>query len=145
MSYIPNYSIEDLCEGQSTFFEITLSKSIIDAFVELSGDISPIHVNLDFAKGRGFPSTVAHGAIFCMLASRLVGIHLPGRNSILLGIDFRFHLPSYVDQSFRVKGTVGYISIGANAVDILIEIINTNTGFTHARGKATVSFTKKIY
>lgn len=144
MSNISSYAIEDLYVGQSTFFEITLSKSMIDAFVELSGDNSPLHVNLDFATDRGFADRVAHGAIFCSLASRIVGVHLPGSNCLLLSMNFRFHLPSYVDDSFRVKGTIDHISIAANAADILIEITNIITGLTHARGKATVSFTKKL-
>jgi len=141
MSNIANYTIEQLFEGQTAFFEITITKSLIDAFVELSGDASPLHVNSEFAFERGFVDRVAHGAIFCCLASRLIGVHLPGRNCILLGMNFKFHLPSYINDSFRVKGTIAHISIAANAADILIDITNIKSGLIHARGKLTVSFT----
>lgn len=143
MSNISNYTIEQLFEGQSVFFEITLTKSLIDAFVEFSGDNSPLHVNSDFAIERGFMDRVAHGAIFCCLASRVIGVYLPGRNCILLGMNFKFHIPSYVNESFRVKGTIVHISVAANAADILIDITNIKSGLIHARGKVTVSFTNK--
>ncbi len=42
---------------------ITLSQERIDSYAEASGDHNPIHLDRDFARAVGLPSTIAHGLL----------------------------------------------------------------------------------
>jgi 3-hydroxybutyryl-CoA dehydratase len=76
--------LKDLLEGMIFSFEKVITKNGVDSFVELSGDISPVHVNDEFARDCGFKGCVVHGALLVSYLSQLRGIHLPGENCFLL-------------------------------------------------------------
>ena len=78
------FDLEDLAVGQHAEFETVIADGDIDRFATLSGDKSPLHVDKVFARTRGYADRVAHGAYLVALASRLVGMYLPGRNALLL-------------------------------------------------------------
>ncbi len=46
----------------------TVTQETITAFAELSGDMNPLHVDVDFAKTTQFGGTIAHGLFGLSLA-----------------------------------------------------------------------------
>ena len=78
------FALDDLIVGQRAQFDAVITGDDVDAFAALSGDASPLHVDSTFAHERGFADRVVHGAHLVALASRLVGMYLPGRNALLL-------------------------------------------------------------
>jgi 3-hydroxybutyryl-CoA dehydratase len=134
-------SFEDICAGQEFSFEVTITAADIDAFAAVTGDISPVHVEEEFALSRGFTGRVVHGAFLVGLASRLVGVHLPGRDCLLLDLRIKFSEPTVVGYAVRVTGTVDQISEATRSVVIRLSFRHTATGLEAASGKATVRFT----
>ena len=92
-----------LGEEASRHFDIT--PSMLDAFVSLSTDDSPIHVDETAAKARGFPGRVAHGALLGALVSGVVGTELPGARGLIHSVELKFKRPSCVGD--RVQVVVG--------------------------------------
>lgn len=139
---VSTWTFEAIEEGQSASFETTISLGDVDRFVAVSGDISPLHVDADFAASRGFEGRVVHGAFLCGLASRLVGVHLPGRDCLLHDLQMKFLAPAYLGDRVLVRGVVDQTSPGARALVIRVTIERVATGDVLARGKATVGFTR---
>jgi acyl dehydratase len=135
------FRLDDLELGQQAAFETVISAADIDAFAALSGDASPLHVDRDFAKARGFDDRVVHGAYLVALASRLVGMYLPGRDALLLAMNVSFASPVLVGTRVTVTGTVDQISDGVRSVVLKIRVLDTDSRATLARMKATVGFT----
>lgn len=75
-----------------------LSRSLVDAFIAVSGDSSPVHASDAAAMEYGFQGRVVHGLLLGSLVSGLVGTELPGERGILQNIDLAFRNPCYVDD-----------------------------------------------
>lgn len=141
MEIVSKLNIAEILEGQSFSFDAALSEEMIDAFSSLTGDISPLHMDRDFARQRGFQDRVVHGALLGGLVSRLVGVHLPGRDCLLHSMTMKYLAPVYADDIVRVTGTAEQISIAAKAMIVQISIMNIISQSIVAKGKVTVGFT----
>ena len=67
----------------------------MNSFAKLSNDYSPIHMNLEYAKSKGFELQLVHGLLLSSQMSRLIGQELPDQNAILTGIQMDFKSPCY--------------------------------------------------
>ena len=141
MPTISKFAITDVYEGQSFNFDVAITDAIIDGFAELTGDTSPLHIDDNFAIQRGFKGRVVHGALLCGLVSRLIGVHLPGQDSLLLSMNMKFPMPTYVIDLVQIKGVIDTISLATMAITLKIEIINKQSHSILAKGKLVVGFT----
>ncbi|MGE5270206.1 MAG: MaoC/PaaZ C-terminal domain-containing protein [Thiohalocapsa sp.] len=133
-----DFALADLAIGQSAQFEVTVEAADIDRFAALSGDFSPLHIDADFARRRGFPGPVAHGAYLSALASRLVGMYLPGRDALLLQLRMSFAAPVVAGSRVKVRGTIVQISEAVRSAVVELRIVEAETLTPLARGKLTV-------
>lgn len=134
-------SLASMRVGTAASFEAVLSADLVDAFARLSGDASPIHVDDAFARERGFAGRLAHGALLGALVSRLVGMHLPGRDALLQSLSLSFRAPVPVGSRVRVAGEVDQVSEAARAAVLRVTLTDTADGRVVASGKAQVGFT----
>lgn len=136
-------SFEDLRLGQSAAFEVVLASTDIDGFSQLTGDANPLHMDEHFAAQRGFKGRVVHGMLLSGLVSRLIGMHLPGRNCLLHSMQMKYHFPAYVGDRLRISGVVEQISDVTRAAVLRIAIQNVTAAVLLASGKVTVGFTQE--
>jgi 3-hydroxybutyryl-CoA dehydratase len=136
------FTLEDLAVGQSGAFEVVVTGADIDRFAVLSGDRSPLHLDSEFARRRGYPDRVAHGAYLAALASRLVGMSLPGENALLLQTQMSFAAPVVAGTRVRVTGTVEQLSDAVRSAVVAIRIVDADSLAPLARGRLTVGFTE---
>lgn len=140
-SGIAEYQLHELLEGQEYAFEETITAAMVDDFAAVSGDASCLHMNDEFARSRRFTGRVVHGALLAGLLSRLVGMHLPGKNALLQSMNMNFKQPAYIGDTVTVTAIVDQISTAANVIVLKASIVNTLTGQTLAKGKVQVGFT----
>jgi len=142
MSYAAEaFDLEDLAVGQHAEFETVIADGDIDRFAALSGDESPLHVDKTFARNRGYADRVAHGAYLVALASRLVGMHLPGRNALLLSVQVSFAAPALPGARVRVRGEVEQLSDSVRSVVLKLTVSEVADGTLLARGRLIAGFT----
>jgi len=135
------FDLEDLTVGQHAEFETVIADGDIDRFATLSGDESPLHVDKAFARNRGYADRVAHGAYLVALASRLVGMYMPGRNALLLAVQVSFVAPALSGVRVRVRGEVEQLSDSVRSVVLKLTIHDIANEALLARGRLTVGFT----
>jgi 3-hydroxybutyryl-CoA dehydratase len=136
---IATWSLDAICEGQSCSFDHVISAQEVDAFAQLTGDVSPLHVDDAFARQSGFPGRVVHGAFLAGLVSRLIGVYLPGANGLLLALDLKFVMPVQIGNTVCISGLVTQKSEAAGAIVIRVEIRNISADdVVAAKGTATV-------
>ncbi len=76
-----HYTLAEMTPGLTEEFTVTVTPEMMDAFRAITGDVSPIHMDADYAKGRGFPGRVVYG----MLGGQLLfdtGRRLPARRAL---------------------------------------------------------------
>lgn len=103
------YQFSDLKIGQEDSFEVQVTKDMEDCFRELTGDINPLHRDDSFARNIGdgkFRGHVVFGMLTASFYSTLVGVYLPGKNSLIHSLDIKFQKPVYVGDRLIVHGKV---------------------------------------
>ena len=138
---IAAYRPEDIEVGACVSIEHRIEAADIDAFARLTGDVSPLHMDADFARSRGFRDRVAHGVLLAGFVSRLFGVHLPGRDCLLQSITMKWLHPVCAGDTLRFSATVAQISAPARAMMAEVLVENTETGVAVARGKVQAGFT----
>ena len=139
---VATYTIRDFSEGQEFSFIKTISEKDVNDFACLSGDLSPLHINSEFACSRGFGARVVHGALLISYLSRLVGVYFPGENGLLQTINIKFLSPAYIDDTVEIASVVEQISLSMNVIVLKVSIRNIKSKIILVKGKVQVGFTK---
>jgi 3-oxoacyl-[acyl-carrier protein] reductase len=96
----------DIEPGQAFGVERTFTRDDVLAFAAVSGDWSPLHVDMDYAGGTEFGGCVVHGMLLASLFSQLVGMNVPGKHALYLGQDLVFRKPVRVGERVRALARV---------------------------------------
>jgi acyl dehydratase len=99
-----------LAVGTAASIDFVVSAEELQQFAALSGDCNPLHVDGDFARSKGFDDAVVHGALLVAKISQLIGMRLPGRDSVWTGLTLQFRHPLYIGQAAHVDAVVEQLS-----------------------------------
>ena len=113
-------SIKDIAEGARAQVDFTVSRGDMLAFAALSGDHNPLHLDEAFARARGFEGVVVYGALIAAKISGLIGMKLPGRDSVWCSLSLQFRAPLYVGEPARAEGVVSAVSEATGMVELAI-------------------------
>jgi 3-hydroxybutyryl-CoA dehydratase len=115
---------DDLKVGLRHEFEVVITREMVNAFAEISGDSNPLHSDPAYARRAGFDGQVVFGLLTSSFCSRLVGVYLPGKYALLHGIDIDFVSPVYVGDKLIVTGEIVLLSESVRRMEIKVSISN---------------------
>lgn len=130
------WKLASLKEGQAASVAFTVTDDDMAKFASLSGDHNPLHCNTDYARSNGFEGRVVFGALLLAKVSQLIGMELPGRDSLWIGIDMQFASPLYVGRPATVEASASQVSAATQTVELKLRI--QSEGRLIGRGKALV-------
>ena len=86
--------------------EITkiITEEDVKKFVEICGDVNPIHVDDEFTRNTPLKIKIVHGILVSSLISAVVGTKVPGPGSVWLDQSLKFLKP------VRINDTITAIS-----------------------------------
>lgn len=100
------YQFSDLSIGMSESFSVTVTEEMMAAFSNMTGDKNPLHADPSYAKKQGYPTPVAYGMLTASFLSALAGMYLPGKYSLIQGVDIKFTKPVFPGNTLTITGTV---------------------------------------
>ena len=101
-----HYTLAEMTPGLTESFTVTVTEEMMQAFERLTGDCSPIHVDENYAKARGYGGRVVYGMLGASFFSTLAGVYLPGEHCLLHGVECKFARPVFIGDTLTVTGTV---------------------------------------
>lgn len=122
------FRFADLKVGQSETLgqDINITAEMLSMFKDLSGDVSPCHVDEQFSASKGFKGKVVYGMLSASFFSTLVGVFLPGKYALFQKADIDFCKPVYVGDILTVSGKITEMSAAVKQITIKAEIRNQN-------------------
>ena len=108
-----HYRLADLTPGVTESFTVTITEEMMAQFYAITGDNSPIHMDADYAAGRGYPGRVVYGMLGASFLSTLAGVYLPGEHCLLHGVDLKFAKPIFIGDTLTVTGVVDEVKVGS--------------------------------
>ena len=105
--YVLNtYKYSDLLIGMEEVFEVKVISEMMDAFLKITGDSNPLHINEDYAKSKQYPGCVVYGMLVSAFYSTLAGVYLPGKHSLIHSIEIKMLKPVFVNDTLKIKGKI---------------------------------------
>jgi acyl dehydratase len=126
----------DLSPGQSVVVELSIDEAQLRQFAELSGDFNPLHTDDAFARSKGFRGRVVYGALLVAKISEVIGMRLPGQNSVWASLSLEFLEPLYVDEPVQLEAVVLRTSPGTGLVELKLTL--RRDGKKLSKGRAEV-------
>ena len=119
-----HYRLADLTPGVTESFTVTITEEMMAQFYAITGDNSPIHMDADYAAGRGYPGRVVYGMLGASFLSTLAGVYLPGEHCLLHGVDLKFAKPIFIGDTLTVTGVVDEVNDTLREITIKASIVN---------------------
>jgi len=121
----PNdYSFDELKIGLKESFKLEITESLINEFAKNSGDFNPLHLNSNYAKTTKFKKKICHGMLLGSFFSRLIGMHLPGKNALYFSQTLNFLEPCYIGEKIIIEGKLLDKSESTKILTIKTSIFN---------------------
>lgn len=123
----PNqYSFDELTIGLCESFSLKLTESLVNDFAKTSGDYNPLHTDSTFAETTKFGKRVCHGMLLASFFSRLIGMYLPGKNSLFFSQTLNFLEPCYIGDDITIEGKLLDKSEATKFLTIQTRILNNS-------------------
>jgi 3-hydroxybutyryl-CoA dehydratase len=110
--------IEDFEVGQHASFTKTFTEEDVQRFIEITGDVNPLHVDEAFAAGTPFGRRILHGMLTASIFSTMVGMLLPGTGAIYRSQTIRFLLPVHIDETVTAHFVVRSVDRAKHRLEI---------------------------
>lgn len=123
--------------GAKAKFTVKIDEKMISKFAVLSGDHNPLHVDKNYAATTSFKKPICHGMLLGSFFSRLVGMHLPGKNALYFSQTLNFQAPCFAGEVISVEGEVVDKSDATR-------IITLKTAVYNQQGDCLVDGTAKV-
>lgn len=119
-----HYTFQEMQVGMTAEFSVTVTAEMMEQFYSITGDCSPIHMDAEYAAGRGYPGRVVYGMLSASLLSTLAGVYLPGEHCLLHQVDSKFVSPVFIGDTLTVKGSVSEVNDTFQEITIRAQILN---------------------
>lgn len=120
------YRISDISIGMRESFFCTITEKQMRAFLDITGDENPLHIDEFYAKEKGFKNRVVYGMLTASLISTLGGCYLPGKYCLIQGIETKFVKPVFIGDTLEICGEVSKMDYDLRYLEIKIIIKNQN-------------------
>lgn len=121
---INSFLINELFVGQKAQITRIVSLDDILSFSKLTNDYHPLHTDKNYALRNGFNDIIAHGLLLSSFSSALIGMKLPGKNTIIMNQSFDYLTPVYPNEELIITGVIEKINIRFSFVEIKVKIFN---------------------
>jgi acyl dehydratase len=118
------YKFDEISIGDKKKFTEKIDDDKLQDFAKLSGDFNPLHMDEEYARTTKFKKRVCHGMFLASFFSKLVGMHLPGKNALYFSQDLNFQSPCYLGDQITVEGEVLDKSDSTRIITIKTSIYN---------------------
>ena len=133
------YTFDEIKIGLKKEFSVKITESLVNDFAKISGDYSPLHMDLEYAQSTSFKKRVVHGMLLASFFYRVDGMYLPGKHALYFSQTLKFVNPCFIDDLVTVKNEVIDKSDSTQIITIKSEIINeSNQILVKGLGKVLV-------
>lgn len=94
---------DELRVGASAEIARAITDEDVRRFAEATGDVNPVHLDDEYARGTMFGARVAHGMHAAGLISAVLGTAMPGPGAVYLEQSLRFRRPIRIGDTVTAR------------------------------------------
>jgi len=131
------YTYDEISIGDEESFTVTITDAMMKSFLEITGDVNPLHNDEDYAGKSGYPGRVVYGMLTASFLSTLAGVYLPGERSLIQTVETKMAKPVYIGDTLTISGKVTEKHDSFSLIILKVTIKNQN-GDSVLRGKMQI-------
>lgn len=120
------YRYSDIEVGEKETFSAIITEKMMQQFLEITGDVNPLHNDREFAKSHNYPDKVAYGMLTASFLSTMAGVYLPGKNSLIMETQTKFVKPVFCGDTLTIEGKVAEKDDRFQIIILKVTIQNQN-------------------
>lgn len=137
-----HFNFEDIEIGYEVSFNYDITEEKMQKFLDITGDINPLHNDIVYAKSKGYSEKVVYGMLTSSILSTLAGVYLPGEKSLIHEVSVSFVKPVLISNCpLTVKGKVINKEERFKQIEIKCSIFDKNKDKV-LRGNMKIGFVK---
>lgn len=133
-----SFQCTDLKAGHIETFSVIVTEEMLEKFLSITADVSPIHIDEEYARRSGFKGRVVYGMMTASFYSTLVGVYLPGETALLQSVNTSFNSPVFVGDVLIISGEVTNVSETYKQIEIAAAITVADKVVSKARIKVGI-------
>jgi 3-hydroxybutyryl-CoA dehydratase len=133
------YGFDDLAVGQSSTQTVTFTEESVKVFTALTGDRAPVHSDAQYARAMGYSDRIVHGMCVASHFSTILGMHLPGPNTVIHSVQLSFVKPVIIGQTVRYTADIARLVASVHVVQLNLRV-ESDSGELIVRGQAQCGF-----
>jgi 3-hydroxybutyryl-CoA dehydratase len=122
-----DYLLQNVEVGLTHSFEVEITESHMQKFLDISGDNNPIHIDSEYAKSKGMKDRVVYGMLTSAFYSTLVGVYIPGKYALLHSIEVGLIKPVFIGDKLIIEGVVSSVNKLFHQIEVKASIRNQNS------------------
>lgn len=111
-------SLADIKPGMWVYYHTRFDRAEVTSFAELVGDISPLHVNVEYGVRTPYGGNLVHGMLVASHFSTIIGVLLPGRAALLTDMSVSFVRPIPVGTDIVISGKVERVAHAVSTIEV---------------------------
>lgn len=124
--HMNRYSFDEINIGLTESFKITITGEMMKKFMEITGDVNPLHTDKEYAGSKGFNKEVVYGMLTSSFLSTLAGVYLPGEHSLIQSVQVLMKKPVFIGDEITVTGEVTDKFPAGKRITLKVTILNQN-------------------
>lgn len=129
-----SYTLDELYVGMTETYNVSVTEEMVGQFLAITGDINPLHNDIEYATKKGYKNKVVYGMLTASLLSTLAGVYLPGERCLIHSVEIKMMKPVYVGDILCVYGEISEKSESLPVITLKVTIKNQNSEMV-MRGK----------
>ncbi len=122
-------------------YKFTFSQEDVDTFARVTGDVNPIHIDVEKASQSIFKTRIMHGFLGGSIFSRVFGTIWPGNGTIYLRQNMNFLKPMYVEKEYVAQFKV--IEILSKNRYLISTVVKNEANENTIEGEAIIKYDNK--
>ena len=117
-------SLDEIAVGQVWREEREITGEMLNGFIELTRDQALAHVDAGHSGRLGFDRCIVHGLLVGSGYSRILGMFLPGSNTVIHKIQLEMLSPVFVGDVLNYEVRVDRIIAAVKSVQLKLAAMN---------------------
>jgi 3-hydroxybutyryl-CoA dehydratase len=93
------FSINNIKKNMRVTLKKKMNKRYFDLSIKNLNDSAPIHKNDQWARRLGLKKKIFPGFAVTNPFSKLIGMYLPGKDCVIMSVDFKFKKPTFQNDN----------------------------------------------
>ena len=120
------FTISQIKKGMKIKLKKTMTKKYFSKSIKLLNDSAPIHTSDKWARRLGMEKKIFPGLAVVSVFSKLIGMYLPGKNAVIMDINFSFRKPVFQNDKLTFECEVYKVIRTFKLVMLKLSVLNKN-------------------